>query len=38
MKLKKNVKRVIILIFIIITIVVGAIIYFKYNDSLLYPS
>ena len=33
MKLKKNVKRVIILIFIIITIVVGAIIYFKYNDK-----
>ncbi len=33
MKLKKNVKRVIILIFIIFTIVVGAIIYFKYNDK-----
>lgn len=33
MKLKKNVKRVIILIFIIFSIVVGAIIYFKYNDK-----
>ncbi len=33
MRLKKNVKRVIILIFVIFTIVVGAIIYFKYNDK-----
>lgn len=33
MKLKKNVKRAIILIFIIFTIVVGTIIYFKYNDK-----